>query len=207
MRIILFVFMLVGLSCSKRNGDLLKEESLEQRALTVFFDSVAYQPVLYDADTSDNKVPILPGLPVDSVWEFKGMFFGYKLTASNYATEFSEPYVDTLSLIGRPELYDDSAKQEIKEYWQFFKSRSKTDSNKIELKIPDSLRIDRLGSYLARKSKRELFLQVYKKISSITTEMVEIRIFKYREEYQFHSSFRFHLWFHKKSGRYFYYFS
>ncbi|MFM7850975.1 MAG: hypothetical protein ACKO96_03455, partial [Flammeovirgaceae bacterium] len=111
----LWVFSACG---KKNNNEIADVISLEQKALTVFLDSVAYKPIdgQNNSDSSD-IVAVLPGVPIDSIWEYKGMFLGYNLSISNYATELSKPYVDTLSFISNQEFYSDSAKQEIVGYW------------------------------------------------------------------------------------------
>ncbi|MFM7851225.1 MAG: hypothetical protein ACKO96_04740, partial [Flammeovirgaceae bacterium] len=60
---------------------------------------------------------------------------------------------------------------------------------------------------ISRKQSNELFLQVYKKISSSQTEMVQIKVFMYKEEYQDYVSFKFYFFQNKKTGSCFWYFS
>lgn len=201
------IVALLVLSCNEKKDQLSQAISLEQKALTVFLDSVAYKPIDDQSDNDSSElVPILPGVPIDSVWEYKGMFLGYNLTIDGYASQLSKPYVDTLSFISNQEFYNDSAKQEIIGYWKYQRDYLLADTTRVELQIPDSLKKDILKNFLSRKANRDIFLQVYKKISSRTTQMVRITAFMRTEKYLDYVTFDFCFFQHKKSGNCFWYF-
>jgi hypothetical protein len=194
-RACLLVIAIISMSCSQQkkiDDNSVVDQSLEQKAINVFKDSLMFKKI-YSEPLEHDQIQLYPH-NIDSVWITNGIFFGYKLLSEEKSWILSSPAIDSLSLISGFEYFTGSAKVEIKNYNDYYR-KNENDSSEIPLKLPNGIEIEKKNEFVKRNAKNELFVQVKKKLISTQSQMVEITILKNREEIDFPIELRFLVYF------------